>query len=67
MVRLTIMVDIHAQPDRLGLVNAELERLIPITRADKGCLQHDLYQMHMSTLTLPPVTRRPRTPSRNSH
>ncbi|MEM1027027.1 MAG: putative quinol monooxygenase [Planctomycetota bacterium] len=44
MANLTIVAHIHAQPDKAGLVKAELEKLVPITRAEEGCLQYDLHQ-----------------------
>ena len=44
MPNLTIVASIHANPDSIDLVKAELERLIPITRAEEGCLQYDLHQ-----------------------
>jgi quinol monooxygenase YgiN len=42
--KLTIVADIHAHADRIELVKAELTKLIPITRAEEGCLQYDLHQ-----------------------
>jgi len=44
MAKLTIVANIHANPDRIGLVKAELEKLIPVTRAEEGCIQYDLHQ-----------------------
>jgi len=44
MSKLTIVADIRADPDKIDLVKTELERLIPITRAEAGCLQYDLHQ-----------------------
>lgn len=41
---LTIVAHIHAHLDEVDLVRAELERLIPITRAEAGCIQYDLHQ-----------------------
>ena len=41
---LTIVADIRANPHQIDLVRAELEKLIPITQAEKGCLQYDLHQ-----------------------
>ena len=41
---LTIVANIHANPDQIDLVKAELEKLIPITRAEEGCIQYDLHQ-----------------------
>lgn len=42
--KLTIVAHIHAKPDKIALVKAELEKLIDITRAEEGCLQYDLHQ-----------------------
>jgi quinol monooxygenase YgiN len=44
MAKLTIVANIHANPDKIKLVATELEKLVPITRAEKGCLQYDLHQ-----------------------
>ncbi|MBB6430334.1 putative quinol monooxygenase [Algisphaera agarilytica] len=44
MPKLTIVANIHAIPDQIDRVKAELEKLIPITRAEAGCLQYDLHQ-----------------------
>ncbi|WP_018218410.1 putative quinol monooxygenase [Salinispora vitiensis] len=44
MPRLTIVANIHAKPGQVDLVKAELEKLIPITRAEKGCINYDLHQ-----------------------
>ena len=41
---LTIVADIFADPNQIDLVKAELEKLIPITRAEEGCIQYDLHQ-----------------------
>ncbi|MEM7167053.1 MAG: putative quinol monooxygenase [Planctomycetota bacterium] len=46
MSKLTIVANIRANTDRVELVKAELEKLIPITRAEAGCLQYDLHQDH---------------------
>lgn len=43
---LTIVANIHAKPDKIDLVKAELEKLIDITRTEKGCIQYDLHQDH---------------------
>lgn len=43
MSKLTIVADIHANPDKIDLVRAELEKLVPITRAEAGCIQYDLH------------------------
>jgi len=44
MTKLTIVANIHANPDQIDLVKAELEKLVPITRAEKGCIQYDLHR-----------------------
>lgn len=44
MSKLTIVANIKAKPDSVDLVKVELEKLIPITRAEEGCLQYDLHQ-----------------------
>ncbi len=44
MTQLTIVANIHAHPDQIALVKAELEKLVPITRAEKGCLQYALHR-----------------------
>ena len=44
MAKLTITGNILAKPDQIDFVKAELEKLIPITRAEEGCLQYDLHQ-----------------------
>lgn len=44
MPKLTIVANIHAKPDQVDLVRAELEKLVPITRVEKGCIQYDLHQ-----------------------
>lgn len=44
MSKLTIIANIIANEDKIELVKAELEKLIPITRAEAGCLQYDLHQ-----------------------
>ena len=41
---LTIVADIRAHPDQIDRVQAQLEKLIPITRAERGCIQYDLHQ-----------------------
>ena len=37
MAKLTIVANIHARPEKVDLVKAELQKLVPITRAEKGC------------------------------
>ncbi|WP_041745181.1 putative quinol monooxygenase [Coraliomargarita akajimensis] len=44
MSQLTIVANITAKPDQIELVKAELLKLIPITRAEAGCLNYDLHQ-----------------------
>ena len=41
---LTILAQITAESGKEDLVRAELEKLVDITRAEKGCLQYDLHQ-----------------------
>lgn len=44
MSELTVIANIKAHPDRIALVEAELKKLIHITRAEAGCLRYDLHQ-----------------------
>ncbi|MEM9816988.1 MAG: putative quinol monooxygenase [Cyanobacteria bacterium P01_D01_bin.6] len=44
MPKLTITGNILAKPNKIDLVKAELEKLIPITCAEAGCIQYDLHQ-----------------------
>ena len=44
MSKLTIVAHITARSDKIDLVKAELEKLVDITRSEKGCLQYDLHQ-----------------------
>lgn len=44
MSKLTIIGNIVAHPDKIDLVKAELEKLVPITRGEEGCIQYDLHQ-----------------------
>ena len=44
MQKLTIVADIRAKVEKLEFVKAELEKLVPITRAEEGCIQYDLHQ-----------------------
>jgi len=44
MTKLTIVANIHANPDQIDLVKAELEKLVPITRVETGCIQYDLHR-----------------------
>ena len=41
---LTILAQITAAPGKEDLVRAELEKLVPITRAEEGCIQYDLHR-----------------------
>lgn len=41
---LTILAQITAETGKEDLVRAELEKLVPITRGEKGCIQYDLHQ-----------------------
>lgn len=41
---LTIVATILAKPDKIELVKAELTKLVPVTRAEEGCIQYDLHQ-----------------------
>jgi quinol monooxygenase YgiN len=40
---LTILAQITALPGKEAQVRAELEKLIPITRAEDGCINYDLH------------------------
>ena len=44
MSKLTIVANIHANPDKIDLVKGELEKLIPTTKTENGCIQYDLHQ-----------------------
>lgn len=44
MPKLTIVANITAKADKIDLVKGELEKLIPITLAEEGCLNYDLHQ-----------------------
>lgn len=44
MSKLTIVANIKVVPGKVDLVKGELEKLLPITRAENGCLQYDLHQ-----------------------
>lgn len=44
MPKLTIVANIRANPDQIDLVKAELEKLVPATLAEEGCVQYDLHQ-----------------------
>ncbi|MDH3669260.1 MAG: antibiotic biosynthesis monooxygenase [Paracoccaceae bacterium] len=40
---LTILAQITAMPGKEDLVRRELEKLVPVTRAEAGCLNYDLH------------------------
>ena len=44
MSKLTIVAHITAKPDKIDLVKAELQKLVPITRKEQGCINYDLHQ-----------------------
>ena len=44
MTQLTIVANIKAKADKIDLVKTELEKLIPITRSEEGCINYDLHQ-----------------------
>lgn len=44
MTKLTIVANIKAAADKVDLVKAELLKLVPITRAEAGCINYDLHQ-----------------------
>lgn len=44
MSRLTIIANVHARPGQVDLVKAELKKLVPLTRAEEGCINFDLHQ-----------------------
>ena len=44
MTILTVIAHITAKDDSIALVKAELEKLIPATRSEEGCIRYDLFQ-----------------------
>lgn len=44
MSKLTIIANIKAKSDKIDMVKAELLKLIPLTRVEKGCISYDLHQ-----------------------
>ena len=44
MPKLTIIANITAKSDKVDLVKSELEKLIPITLKEEGCLDYVLHQ-----------------------
>ena len=47
---LVIVAHIEANADQLDLVKSELQKLIPPTLEEEGCLQYDLHQDHENPL-----------------
>lgn len=44
MSKLTITGNVKVKADKVDFVKEELLKLIPITRAEEGCMQYDLHQ-----------------------
>lgn len=44
MSTLTIVANVHANPDKIELIKTECEKLLPITRAEKGCIEYTLHR-----------------------
>ena len=44
MTKLTIVAHIKAKPEKADFVLNELQKLVPITRKEEGCIQYDLHQ-----------------------
>ena len=44
MSKLTIVADIHVNPDHLEAVQAGFRKIIAATRNEAGCLQYDLHR-----------------------
>lgn len=44
MSKITILANIKTKPDTVDLVKTELLKLIPMTRAEEGCINYDLHQ-----------------------
>lgn len=44
MAKLTITGNVLVKEGHVDFVRAELEKLIPTTRAEAGCIQYDLHQ-----------------------
>lgn len=44
MAHLTIVANIIAKADKVELVKTELQKLIPPTRVENGCVNYDLHQ-----------------------
>lgn len=41
---LTIIADITTKPDQVEMVKAELDKLLPITRGEAGCIDYNYHQ-----------------------
>ena len=44
MSQLTIVANITAHEDKIDFIKNELEKLVPLTRAEEGCINYDLHQ-----------------------
>lgn len=44
MRKLTVVANVYANPEQIDHVRAELQKLVPITRSEAGCIQYDLHQ-----------------------
>lgn len=44
MAKLTITGNVIVKEEHIDFVRSELEKLIPTTRAEAGCIQYDLHQ-----------------------
>jgi quinol monooxygenase YgiN len=44
MSKLIIIANIKAKSDKIDMVKSELLKLIPLTRAEKGCISYNLHQ-----------------------
>lgn len=44
MTRLTIVASITAKPDSIELIRTELQKLVPLSRHEAGCINYDLHQ-----------------------
>ncbi|MEM7739406.1 MAG: putative quinol monooxygenase [Pseudomonadota bacterium] len=50
MTDLTIVAHIFANSGDEHLVRAELDKLVPVTKAEEGCLRYDLHSDHEDPL-----------------
>ena len=44
MSKLTVIAHIHANADQIELVKSELQKMVPPTLGEEGCLNYDLHQ-----------------------